>query len=286
MVLNSRRKGIVTACDDNYFGAMLMMYFSVQESFPIDMVVYDLGISDNLREIAARYSRLSILPLPTNKVICQIRKVTAEDAKMKKARKQLWPLWICPILIQSSPFEDFYWLDCDLVVLRNLEEMFSELENGPVFTPDTLAPDLTPNDDRLYDLAPIAGSFDCHEPRVNAGVSGWRKSRDHQVIGAYASMVQRASEDSVIRGLISWQDQGCLIWGIQWSHLQHRVRRDCYWNNPAGRSIDRAVILPPVPESLKILRNLLPETSILHWNGVPIPWSTESVLAHLSGKQE
>ena len=57
-----------------------------------------------------------------------------------KPGKRIWPLWICPLLIRAAPFAEMFWLDCDLLVLRGLDELFGFLEAGPVFTPENKAP--------------------------------------------------------------------------------------------------------------------------------------------------
>jgi hypothetical protein len=163
-------------------------------------------------------------------------------------------------------------MDCDVVVLRNLAELFRILEDGPFFTPENKAPHLTPNRSELYELLPIARTFDPRVPAINAGVSGWRRNRDAAAIDAYIRPVARAVEDANVREAISWHDQGALIWAIQSCGLEHRVAPDNTWNMCVDHT---AIIQAPIAwdrDFLAQARARVPNANILHWNGSPPPW--------------
>ena len=130
-------------------------------------------------------SQLAVLDLPDDPLIGAIQRATTDSAPLKKPHKRLWPLWICPLLIRAAPFRDVFWLDCDILVLRGLDELFEQLAGGPVFTPENKAPEMTPNSPELYELLPIDRDFDPRRPVVNAGVSGWRRGRDDPAVEAY-----------------------------------------------------------------------------------------------------
>lgn len=266
-------RGVVTACDAGYFPGLLSMHDSVQRSMPCPVVAYDVGLTDEQREQANTIPELSVLPLPADELIARIQVATASDPPMRKPGKRLWPLWICPVLIQHAPFDDVFWLDCDLLVLRHLDQLFAALATGPVFTPENKAPEGTPNDPRLYDLEPVGRDFDVRVPAINAGVSGWRKSRDDEALAAYRYLVERAVAVPRLRELIAWHDQGCLIWAIQKSGFEHRVADTDAWN--------RCVINTPIVEGradptvsfLCWVRRLVPDAAIVHWNGSEPPWA-------------
>src|SRR5688572_17558034 len=203
--------GIITLCDANYFPGLLMLHQSVQESSPCMIACYDVGLTPHQRADAASRRNLQILPLPMDPLIGRIRAAMSLTPPLAKVTKRVWPLWICPVLIKHAPFRDLFWLDCDLVVLRGLSDLFAALETGPVFTPENKAPQLTPNHPELYSLLPISRAFDPLLPTINAGVSGWRKDRDAATIEAYILPVERAVDDENVRNAISWHDQGALI---------------------------------------------------------------------------
>jgi hypothetical protein len=75
-----------------------------------------------------------VLDLPADPLIAELVEATRDAAPLAKPGKRIWPLWICPLLIRAAPLKDVFWLDCDAVVLRGLDELFAMLEDGPVFT--------------------------------------------------------------------------------------------------------------------------------------------------------
>ena len=265
-------RGVVTLCDQNYYPGLLQLHASIQTSDPCLVVCYDAGLTPAQRQDAGGRRDLQMLDLPDDPLIAELIVATRDCAPLAKPGKRIWPLWICPLLIRAAPLKELFWLDCDLVVLRGLDEMFAMLEDGPVFTPENKAPERTPNSPSLYELLPIHRQFDPKIPAINGGVSGWRRGRDDAALEAYIAPVAAAARDRWVRDAIAWHDQGALIWAIQSLGLEHRVLKTPMWN----LCIDRAA----VPEEtlawndglVERLRAALPEVKILHWNGRKAPW--------------
>ena len=266
--------GIVTVCDEHYFEGLLMLHRSVQESSPCVVGCYDLGLTTAQKDVVQQRPNLELLPLPDDPLIARIESAMRLTPPLAKANKRVWPLWICPVLIKHAPFRDVIWMDCDLVVLRNLPDLFARVARAPVFTPENKAPQLTANRPALYQLLPIERAFDPLVPTVNAGVSGWRRARDRAAIDAYIRPVEAAVDDRSVRDAISWHDQGALIWAIQCCGLEPCVLRSTAWN----LCVDHTVIAQrPVPwndDFLEAVRAAVPEANIVHWNGREPPWAT------------
>jgi hypothetical protein len=265
-------RGVVTLCDANYYPGLRMLHASIASSTPVDVICYDAGLTAAQRRDAARAGGLHVLDIPDDPLIAEVVAATAGSAPLAKRGKRVWPLWICPLLIRAAPVRDVFWLDCDLLVLRGLGELFAMLDGGPVFTRENHAPELAANRPELYRRLPIARAFDPARPAVNAGVSGWRRGRDDAALAAYIAPVVAAARDRAIRDAVSWHDQGALMWAIQSLGLEHRVLRSALWN--------LSVKHVTVPEAMLVwddmvvtrLRAALPEVRILHWNGHPVPW--------------
>ena len=269
--------GIITLCDANYFPGLMMLHRSVQESYPCMVACYDLGLTTRQRAAAEKRSNLQILPLPNDPLIAHIKAAMGSHRFKKWFGKKMWPLWLCPILIKHAPFRDVIWMDCDLVVLRNLSDLFASIETGPVFTPENKLPQKTPNRPELYDLLPIGRPFDPRRPTVNAGVSAWRKDRDAAALGAYIYPVERAAADRQVRDAIVWHDQGALIWAIQSCGLEHRVASTNNWNLCVENT---SIAQRPIPwndDFLDNVRREVRQANILHWNGTAPPWMEGSV---------
>ena len=266
-------RGVVTLCDDNYFPGLLSLHASIQTSRPYPVACFDIGLTPDQRRAAERIGGLILLELPDNPLISAIQRATRGVAPLKKPGKRIWPLWICPLLIRAAPFEEVFWLDCDILVLRGLDELFERLKDGPVFTPENKAPEVTPNSPELYELLPIDRHFDPCAPVVNAGVSGWRRGRDDGALDAYLRPIVAATRDPAVMNAISWHDQGALIWAIQSLGLEHRVLPSPCWN----LCVDHIAVPPEImiwdADLCHRLRAALPEVRLLHWNGRAPPWS-------------
>jgi hypothetical protein len=266
------KRGIVTLCDENYYPGLLGLHASIQASYPCRVVCYDAGLTPAQLADAATRQDLTILDLPDDPLIAELVEATRECAPLGKPDKRIWPLWICPLLIRAAPLHEVFWLDCDHLVLRDLEEHFAMLEGGPVFTPENKAPELTANPAALYELLPIARTFDPKRPVVNGGVSGWRRGRDDAALEAYVAPVAAAARNRAVLDAIAWHDQGALIWAIQSLGLEHRVLETPVWN----LCVDHASVAPETLAwdvgLLARLRAALPDVKILHWNGRKAPW--------------
>jgi hypothetical protein len=269
----SAPRGIVTLADANYFAGLETLYLSAQESFEVPVACFDIGLTDEQKARASRHARLSVLPLPQTQDIERVQRAFSDATPLAKAAKRVWPLWICPFLIAASPFRRVFWLDCDIVVLRSLGGLFRMLDEGPVFTPENLAPEKTPNKPELYELLPIARQFDPLVPTVNGGVSGWDLERDREALQGYMTPVRRACDDPRVRNAISWHDQGCLIWSIQKNGLEHRVLASREWNLCAKHTRAFGKRYAWGPGAFDELRRDVPEANLLHWNGLPVPWA-------------
>ena len=267
------RRGVVTLADANYFPGLVSLHASIQTSWPCPIACYDIGLTPEQRNEAERLSDLAILNLPDEPLIAALKQATRHCKPLAKASKRIWPLWICPLLIGAAPFDEVFWLDCDILVLRGLDELFAELADGPVFTPENKAPDLTPNSPRLYELLPIERAFDPRIPTVNGGVSGWRLDRDNASLAAYIRPIAAAACDPEVMEAISWHDQGALIWAIQSLGLEHRVLRSPLWNLCVDHLNLPGELVRWDEELCTRLRQALPNIRLLHWNGRPVPWS-------------
>jgi hypothetical protein len=147
------------------------------------------------------------------------------------------------------------------------------LDEGPVFTLENLAPELTANKSRLYELLPIARAFEPGRPALNGGVSGWDLVRDEPVLRAYMYPIRRAFENSEIKRAISWHDQGALIWAVQRYGLEHRTTNSKDWNCCVVHTPAFQRSFSWDQEGLEEIRGLVPDVNLLHWNGVAVPWS-------------
>lgn len=269
---NKKQEGIITLADSNYFPGLIMLYHSVQMSYPVPIICYDIGLTKEQKKwCKEKLPALTVESIPERKIILTIKNYKEKTVLAKKGKRQ-WPLWICPFLIQASPFTKTLWLDCDLLILRNLGGLFNKIDEGPIFTPENLAPHLTANKPELYQLMPINREYNEKNALINAGVSGWHKTRDKLVLDDYAAIVAHAFESEKVKNAISWHDQGALIWAILNNGLEERVEGTYRWNKCVKHTTVRGLKFEWSEEKLKEIQQKVPDANILHWNGQPVPW--------------
>lgn len=267
-------EGIVTLADANYFPGLETLYLSAQQSRPMRVTCFDIGLTKDQRQRAtAHCPLLDIQPIPDTDDIRKIKAAFEHAAPLAKVVKRVWPLWICPFLIAAAPYRRTFWIDADVVILRDLDGLFAMLDAGPVFTIENNAPEFTPNKPALYQHLPIPRAFDQAVPVANGGVSGWDLERDREVLQAYMHPIRQACQRLEVRESISWHDQGALIWAIQRHGLEHRVLRDPSWNLCIRHSPARQRRYAWGPGAIEELRQADPSAHLLHWNGHPVPWT-------------
>ena len=84
--------GIVTAADSNYFPGLMLLHRSVQECWPVPIACFDIGLTDEQRQIARGARGLDILPLPNVALIETMRSVFGSAGPLPKTNKRVWPL--------------------------------------------------------------------------------------------------------------------------------------------------------------------------------------------------
>jgi len=262
-------EGIVTLADSDFFPGLILLYQSVQESYPVPIICFDAGLERDQRKWVDTHMPLcEVRQLPDSETVNTVR--TTFGGTSPNGTKD-WLLWICPYLIASSPYKRTLWLDCDVVVLRNLGALFQLLDHGPVFTRENHDPDKTPNSPELYDLLPIDREFSIDWPLVNAGVTGWDLGRDRILLDLYQLVVGEAIRDVGVRNAISWHDQGSLIWALQKSGAGEHMLNAIEWNFCIKNSENYDKDYSNSDNILESLRDDYPDVFLLHWNGVRLP---------------
>jgi hypothetical protein len=270
--------GIVTLADDNYFCGTRLLALSIEGELPI--VVYDLGLGEEACAWIEAHEGIERRSVPDTPLVRAIQERCGEN-RMAKATKREWPLWICPTLIEAAPFARAFWIDSDIVVLRELAPMVESLAEGPFLVEENLAPHACDNPPQLYDLLPIGQSL--HEGnrlRLNAGLSGWDLCRDAHLLEAYQFPIRQVFlRGALPREAVRWHDQGALIWALQQAGYDDRLLRPRRFNLCVQHSALRGqrIAADADDDTLRAwiaeARELERDAATVHWNGHPVPWS-------------
>lgn len=269
--------GIVTLADANYFCGTRLLALSCEGQLPI--VVYDLGLGPEACAWIEGQAGIERRPIPDTPLVRAIQ-ARCGDNRMAKATKREWPLWICPTLIEAAPFERVFWIDSDIVVLRDLAALLESLDQGPVVVEENLAPEACDNPPQLYDLLPIGHPLHGgNRLRLNAGLSGWDRHRDAHLLEAYQFPIRQVFlRGALPREAVRWHDQGCLIWALQQAGYDDRLLRPRRFNLCVQHSALRDQRIAADASDAELLawiaqaRDLEREAATVHWNGHPVPW--------------
>lgn len=271
--------GIVTLADDNYFCGTRLLTLSCGGRLPI--VVYDLGLGPAACAWIDAQAGMERHPIPDTPLVRAIQ-ARCGESRMAKATKREWPLWICPTLIEAAPFERVFWIDSDIVLLRDLDSLLERLDQGPVVVEENLAPQACDNPPQLYDLLPIAHPLHGgNRLRLNAGLSGWDRRRDAHLLEAYQFPIRQVFlRGAVPREAVRWHDQGSLIWALQQAGYDDRLLLPSRFNLCVRHSALAEQRIAAAASDAELLawidqaRDLERQAATVHWNGHPVPWSS------------
>jgi len=259
-------EGVITLADSSFFPGFVLLYESIQRSYPVPVTCFDGGLTENQRQwVDEHLVNCTVTPIPD---IDDIHIVVENLGGISPNGTDESMLWVCPFLISNSPYQRTLWLDADLIVVDRLGGLFELIDDGPVFTLENNDPSCTANNASLYSEMPLGKNNEdaTRAPLVNAGVSGWDLVRDGDVIKNYIAPILEACRNEKVRQAISWHDQGCLIWAVQNSGLHERVLHDTKWNLCARHSVKEMNY--SLEENLcDQVREAYPDANIVHWNG-------------------
>lgn len=265
-----KKSGVVTAASRFFFPGLQLLARSIGDIDESARVAcFDLGFTNEQLQYAKQaLHNVDIINVPSNPEFEFIR--AHLTAPTKRGRDE-WRIWACPFFIEKSPFQQTVWMDCDTIVLRNIQVLFAMLEDGPVFTAsDPLDIGMTGNMPKLYELMPVDNVLS-DEPHINAGVIGIDLTRDIDLLNSYKMLVLRAAEDPNLKSMISWYDQGALIWAILKCSLCHRIA-DTSWNRSVAslgaEAVSRLEKFQVSDDLFESIRLAFPGINILHWYGM------------------
>lgn len=190
--------------------------------------------------------------------------------------------WDKPAICLTSPFEQTIWIDSDAVPLRNLEQMFADLEMGPWLSLENFVTELHTRQvylrlvHRLYGHIP---PFYTEASKINTGVFGFIKGDPW--LKDWAGRCDKYLADAELKKECTLHDQHALVALLCDPQVvdKPRIHQDRSLNCPANglglkESSQRKQYPWESPDCLELLRNDHPQATVVHWLGRPKPfWS-------------
>lgn len=215
-------RGIITAADSGAFRGLRLLVYSLTLSHDVGFACFDLGLTCDQREwcesmgvtMLSHFDNLLIFP-------------------DKTARG--WQTWNKPAYIEASPFRETLWLDADCFVRGPLSLIFEILGSRPFVVQCQHAPlgITTANNPSLYRSKRfyVPPERRCLR-RPNAGVVGLVKGRDRELLSKWKGLVSQVAKSPSLRSLVSWYDQGALLWALEATGNRDLVREEIMFNCP------------------------------------------------------
>lgn len=118
---------IITALTEDFFDDFLIFYDSLIRFNNVDLIVVPYGFGDdNFKKLENLNVIVKIIDLP------------------KILDPQRWIQWSKPFiikkLIDEFDYDNYLWLDCDIVILKDLSPIFSYIDNKFLIIKDDFAP--------------------------------------------------------------------------------------------------------------------------------------------------
>ena len=153
-----------------------------------------------------------------------------------------WIQWFKPDIINKiavkHQLDIVLWLDADIVVLKDMSPLVSNIEQSFTVIQDYFAPNTTYNDPHLYDIHPSSNLEP--EKALNSGVVGLALPRDQYILDEWNKRSQMAADDERVRKCISLYDQGTLIWAMKELGILEMVLDRREWNHAPIRHVYEA----------------------------------------------
>lgn len=260
--------GVMTAAGASYFPGLQHLRESISQFTPsCSIACVDLGLS-TIQQDWYHSQNIQLIEM-LDVVPSQLLKAFSEERDRTQSFQQSKLLWPRPWLVAASPFENTLWIDADAVVIRPLDDLFLEIEKGVVVYTDTNHPPSSPNHPHLYQLLPVP---EVTAKFVNSGVLGVQRGRDDDLIESWKYCVEQAAKRLEVRRLISWHDQGALLWALHKTKRTHLIRQEVTWNSPPhGFNASRRVERKRYPKAtfLTDIQRDHPQIGIVHYMSRP-----------------
>jgi hypothetical protein len=246
--------GAVLATDAAHFTGFQLAYWSLVDK--CNLFIFDLGLTQEQR--------------------CWCRKrgiALYEPPLVMPKERSCWQFWNKPFYLDRSPFERTIWMDVDCIAVNDITPIFDAIAKQPFLAIEHWIDFVTgyPSDLSLRDVFPTEI---CLKKWVNAGILGIRKG-ENRIMPLWQEMVTKAAADREISKLFSYGDEGVLHWVIEKLHALDIIISNRGWNRFESSEANNA------DDFLKNL-NPRPETSVVHFSGVPKHWEKWTIREYLN----
>ncbi len=246
---------ILTAVNDDYFAGLILLHASLKSS-GLPLVCVDLSL--NLH----------------NRTWCRANDVVLLDFNKSDYidDHMVGSLWAKPFMINECPYNEIIWIDSDAIVINDLDEFKKILSRGPVVTRDSWNESYCLNPIKLYELLPVPKGTN---KSINAGVLGFNKQRDRELLHTWMWCVRKANDDPRIKANIKCSDQGALLWAIHAHGMTDHIRNDLRWNCTPNFSTYNEPRRERYKQSKTLFESIKadhPDIGIVHWVDQPKLW--------------
>jgi hypothetical protein len=158
--------GIISFSDSKYFDNFRFFFLSLKKINPMPVCLFYSDLNEDQKSWCLSHDmelkKFDPIPLFPN------------SHKFAPHCKVGWQTLAKPYCFLRSPFDQTFWMDSDMFVVRSLEGLFERLNKGPVFSTETCCGG-TYSYNFLDFLPPVIHKFN---KGINAGLIGLDSKRD------------------------------------------------------------------------------------------------------------
>lgn len=260
--------GVVTACDSNFFNGAVVLWTALNNRVPL--TIFDIGLKNHQWKFFIKNN---------------INVITVDTSKFDKSL-QGWQTVYKPFYLSRTPYVCTLWLDSDCIPIGDIHKLFCMIYTNFVVIKHCISPQFyRSNHKQCYINNEIQ-----HDESIdifNAGVIGYCKGRDANIIRDWCFVMRKYINEPHFRKYITWYDEGGLNYLKQWKPTLFNILSDRSYNRMIMINSDQPHFGDGEVDTIKC--NLLPRllyraikdarrgTSIFHECGPEKHWQSWNI---------
>jgi len=252
-------EGVITATDDRMFVGFQLLYSSLAVRHDCITLVIDLGMTDRQRRwCLGQKGLITFTPMLDT---------------LKQLGSEGWQKLNKPYFFLASPFAKTLWLDADTMILNDVNQVFSLMDEEPVIINSNTP---IPFDDwffaRMADHIPVPK----YANYPNGGVIGLNLQRDMLFLHDWMAAVNYFAQNYKLSYMPNHIESALMAWALAKSgHIDVPMENPAWnWSAQGGVSEGKTINYDSPEELLVSVKHDFPIAHILHWKGKIKPWLT------------
>ena len=197
-----------------YFKDFLISYECLRRNYNYKTLIIDVGLNPD--------ETATVLGLDNTELICYD---SPPHPIFEDQRNTI--LWAKPFLLRAIKRNvNLVYIDCDVFIIDNIEDVITAASQRFIIFTDRHGPTACVNNDRLYKNRGVSLASKKEGLAINAGFFAINPIRDEALLDEWCKIISEAHAELHLRELLSFNDQGALLYVIHKHKLYYNVIDD------------------------------------------------------------